>query len=93
MHYAITVFQQTDEGIVGKGIHYGPEFENYEDHPWHLKVARITHNSVQFECYKHCQAETLSFTLNHSGELEERWVHDPEENKADWIVRYRRPEQ
>jgi len=90
VHYAVNVFQQTENGVVGKGIHYGRDFENFEDHPWHLKATRIDSNIVVFQCLEYCRSESVSFTLLENGVLEERWRLNPDENKPDWIVRYRR---
>jgi hypothetical protein len=90
VHYAVNVFQQTEDGIFGKGIHYGRDFENFEDHPWHLKATAVDKNVVVFECLEHCRSASVSFTLLENGVLEERWKPDRGENKPDWIVRYRR---
>jgi hypothetical protein len=93
VHYAVNIFQQTKAGIVGQGIHYGPNFENFEDHPWSLKATRADSNTVVFRCVEHCRSESVSFTLLDDGVLEERWALNPQENKPDWIVRYRRENQ
>lgn len=90
VHYAVNVFQQIESGVFGKGIHYGPDFENFEDHPWHLKAMRIGSNIAIFHCLDHCRSESVSFTLHDDGVLEERWKMDSEKNRPDWIVRYRR---
>jgi len=90
VHYAVNVFQQTENGVVGKGIHYGRDFENFEEHPWHLRATRIGSDVVEFQCLEYCRSETVSFTMLQNGVLEERWKHNPDENKPDWIVRYRR---
>jgi hypothetical protein len=90
VHYAVNIFQQTEEGIVGKGIHYGPDFENFEKHPWRLMVTQLGGNFVNFLCTDHCRSRRVTFTLLDDGVLEERWIQRPEENKPDWIVRYRR---
>ncbi len=90
VHYAVNVFQQTKNGVVGKGIHYGRDFENFEEHPWLLKATRIGSDVVEFQCLEYCRSESISFTLLKNGVLEERWIPNPDENKPDWIVRYRR---
>jgi len=89
VHYAVNVFQQTDQGVIGKGIHYGRDFGNFEEHPWLLKATRITSDYVVFQCLEYCRSESVSFTLLENGVLEERWKLNPKENKPDWIVRYR----
>ena len=92
VHYAVTVFQQTDDGVVGKGIHYGSDFENFEEQPWQLKAVNMTPGNVEFACLQHCRSESVSFSLGADGVLEERWLLDPELQQPDWIVRYRRVE-
>jgi len=90
VHYAVNVFQQTENGVTGKGIHYGRDFENFEEHPWHLSATRISSNFVEFQCLKYCRSEIVSFTLLENGVLEERWKHNANGDRPDWIVRYRR---
>lgn len=90
VHYAVSVFQQIEIGVFGKGIHYGPDFEHFEDHPWHLKAMRIGNGIAIFKCLEHCRSESVSFTLLEDGVLEERWKIGPQKDKPDWIVRYRR---
>lgn len=90
VHYALNVFQKTSDGIHGKGIHYGPDFENFEENPWHLKATQVGRNRVSFECLEHCRSLSVSFTQLENGVLEERWKLNPEEKKPDWIVLYQR---
>lgn len=90
VHYAVNIFRQTQSGILGKGIHYGPDFGNFEDHPWSLEATKVTGNRAVFRCVEHCRARSVSFSLLDDGTLEERWKPDPGTNKPDWIVRYRR---
>ena len=92
VHYAITVFEETDDGLLGKGIHYGRNFENFEEHPWQLRATRTDPNVVEFVCVAHCRSDSVTFRLIDDGTLEERWQLQTSEQKPDWIVRYRRSE-
>ena len=92
VHYALTIFERSGEDVVGRGIHYGPDFETFEAHPWRLRALEITATSAVFECLEHCRAAGVSFRLGDDGRLEERWRTGPEHGKDDWIVRYVRPE-
>ena len=92
VHYAVNVFQQVDDRVVGKGVHYDRDFRNYEDNPWVLEATTIARDIVTFECVQYCRSESVSFRLLEDDTMEERWRLNPEEGKPDWIVRYRRVE-
>ena len=90
VHYAIGIFEQAERGVAGKGIHYAPDFSNFEEPPWELRASGITNRKVEFDCVQFCRPDRVSFTLLDNGELEERWSHDGDDDRPDWIVRYRR---
>ena len=89
VHYAFTVFQETDAGILGKGIHYGPDFETFEDAPWHFETVDISENRVTFGCVENCRANAVTFKLLADGRLEERWK-PLNETAPDFVVIYSR---
>ena len=90
VHYAVNIFEQNENGLVGKGIHYGADFNNFEDHPWQLVATQTNSSNAMFKCVAHCRADSVSFTLLDGDILEERWQQLPDSDRPDWIVRYRR---
>lgn len=90
VHYAFSVFREAPNGITGDGIHFGRDFENFEEHPWQLEAEAISTGFAAFRCVDHCRSQLITFTLQEDGSLEERW--SDEDGSADWIVTYRRAE-
>jgi len=89
VHYAFSVFRQVEDGVEGAGIHYGADFETFEDAPWRFQALEISDTRVMFECISNCRANSVTFTLLENDALEGRW--DPVNGSdPDWITRYRR---
>ena len=89
IHYAFTVYQQTEGTISGKGIHHGRDFETFEDEAWHFRALELRDGLARFECIQHCRTKTVSYTLLADGRLEGRW--DPiDEAAPDWVTTYER---
>lgn len=89
VHHALTVLRDVDDGVEGQGIHYGRDFETFEDNPWTFRLADMTEHSVTLECVEHCRARRVRFSLRDDGRLEERW-RPLDDDAADWIVVYAR---
>ena len=89
VHYAFTVFRETEMGVSAKGIHYGPDFNTFEDHPWEFELSDQSAQHVSFQCVAHCRAKGVTFRLLENGSLEERWT-PLKEDDPDFIVTYQR---
>ena len=89
IHYAFTVFQETDDGVTGRGIHHGRDFETFEDHPWEFKAVALTPTKAAFDCVVHCRAKGVVYKLLEDGSLEERWT-PLKKDDPDFIVVYHR---
>ncbi len=89
VHYAFMVFHQTDAGVTGKGIHHGPDFKTFEEHPWELELSAQSAYHIAFRCVAHCRAKGVAFRLLKDGSLEERWS-PLKEDDSDFIVTYQR---
>ena len=92
IHYAFTVFHETDEGVTGRGIHHGRDFETFEDHPWEFRAVSLSSGQAVFECVAHCRAKSVTYKLLENGSLEERWTPLKESDPV-FIVHYKRSNQ
>ncbi len=89
VHYAFTVFEQTDDAITGGGIHYGRDFQTFETAAWRFEAVEVKQGLVKFRCVAHCRAKSVTYQSLPGGRLEARW--DPVADDApDWIMKYRR---
>ncbi len=71
--------QDTDEGIIGKGLHRDRNFETYEDEPWVLRSSDIGDRSVTFECVSGACSSTMEIALLDDGRMQLRYISlDPE---------------
>ena len=89
VHYAFSTFRQVDDGVEGAGIHYTPEFENFEQAAWQWRAKETSAQHFALECVAHCRAKSVVYTLKEDGSLEGRWV-PIEDGQPLWITRYRR---
>ena len=87
VHHALTVFDASSGTVRGRGIHYGRDFETFEQHPWEFEISTIDRRSVTFDCVRHCRAKSVTLRLNEKGELEERW-RPLKAGEPEWVVTY-----
>ena len=89
LHYAFTVFRQDGSRVIGRGIHYGRDFETFEDAPWRFEAVTMSDGVARFRCVENCRAKSVTYSLKPDGSMEARW--DPMDDAAfDWVVTYRR---
>ncbi len=74
VHFAFHVLQETDEGVMWRGIHRAPDFTTYEDTHWTYRMVEADGNTVKFECLSGCRgAVSLTYEMKESGELQEQY--------------------
>lgn len=74
VHFAFSVFEETQEGVVGRGIHHGRDFRTFEQNPWEFRLARASERMAEFVCTKHCRGAAVLLELDDDGRLRESWT-------------------
>lgn len=87
VHFAFSVFEETDDGVVYRGIHHGRNFETFEDAPWTFRLVEANEARATFVCIANCRAPGVEFTLLSDGRLRETW--QPANNETPpFVVTY-----
>ena len=73
VHYAYTMLEETDGGVLSRGIHYGRDFKNFEKAAWVFQMTAATDTEVTFECIENCRVKSVSFELTSEGLLLEKY--------------------
>ncbi len=89
VHFAFSVFETTNNEILGKGIHHGRDFKTFEEHPWTLKLTDVGPDYIMFTCIAHCRGHAVNLRLLENGQLEESWT-SLEGKAGAFVIRYNR---
>ena len=93
VHFAFHVVENTEEGVLSRGIHYGHDFKNYEDIHWTYKMTSASDTEVKFVCVENCRgAKTLSFLRDGNNAFLEKYELE-DETKPAAVFRYQRISQ
>ncbi|MHC4975835.1 MAG: DUF6265 family protein [Planctomycetota bacterium] len=88
VHYAFMVLWDTPQGIDMRFIHYGPDFETFEDAPLEYTVTEISDSRVVFSSKGNCRAD---FVIDELDDLScrARWIV-PGEGSEPLTIEYLR---
>ena len=89
VHFAFSVFEETERGVVYRGIHYGTDFESFEDAPWRFRLASVDGTKATFACMANCRAPGVEFNLLPDGRLIETW-QTARNDEVAFVVTYNR---
>ena len=90
VHFAFTVIEDTEDGVIMRGIHYARDFRHYEDTHWIYRMTTVSATKARFECVESCRgAKSLTFEMIE----EEIMIHEYEltdKTKPPSIFKYKR---
>ena len=89
VHYAFTVYQDTDDGVTARGIHRGREFETFEKTHWTYALTSASVGEAVFSCVSKCRARSVTFHQLENGQLEESYT-SLDGKERHFVVLYRR---
>ena len=89
VHFAFTVLEDTDNGVLSRGIHHGRDFRPFEDARWMFRMTAASDTEVSFECIENCRVKSLAFELTEEGLLLEKY-RPLDETQPLSVFRYRR---
>jgi hypothetical protein len=87
VHFAFSVLEETDDGVVYRGIHHGTDFETFEDAPWTFLLVEADEAKATFVCTENCRAPGVEFALLPDGSLRETW-QPANDNAPPFVVTY-----
>ena len=91
VHFAYHVIEETDEGVFLRGIHYGRNFENFEETHWTYKMTDASATKAHFICLKNCRgAKDMTLALTNENTFVQTYLLE-DETKPPAIFKYARP--
>ncbi len=87
VHFAFSLLEETDDGVVYRGIHHGRNFETFEDAPWTFRLVEADETKAKFVCTANCRAPGVEFTLLPDGSLQES-RQPANDDAAPFVVTY-----
>ncbi|MEM7282034.1 MAG: DUF6265 family protein [Pseudomonadota bacterium] len=89
VHFAFSVFEETDNGVFFRGIHHGKDYQAFEDAPWLFVLTKANETQAHFRCLENCRAPGVNFKQLPDGTLLETWEVS-KSNTEPFTVTYKR---
>ena len=91
VHFAYHVIEETEDGVFLRGIHYGRNFENFEETHWTYKMTDASATKSHFVCLENCRgAKDMTLELINENAFVQTYMLE-DETKPPAIYTYARP--
>jgi hypothetical protein len=88
VHFAFSVVEESDDGVLLRGIHHGRNFDSFEDTNWTMRLVQADVSFARFVCVSNCRAASVEFTLLPNGSLKEAWRTNADAEPG-FVINYR----
>jgi len=73
VHFTFSVLEETEVGVLLRGIHHGRNFDSFEIVNWTMQLSETSPSFAKFVCVMNCRAASVEIALLPDGKVLESW--------------------